>query len=216
MTSTALVPTRRRNELKIEGTQIVFRPNFAGQAEQFNTEGNRYFNVGIAPENVEGLRDQGWNVKEWRGKEEDDETVYFIKVKVSFKVKPPRLVLITSRGRVPLDEEMCEMLDWQEYEFIDVIISPHHYTINGRTGISAYLKTGMFVIHEDELEQKYAHLPEVGMDPVLALPPGEEDIIDGEVLAEWEEENDPDMMVLDEIEQRDVRNQQRRRRAIQE
>lgn len=190
------LPARRREKtLKIEGTYIVFRPNFAGNEEQFNREGDRYFNVSVPPEQVDQLVEDGWNVKEWTGKEEGDETEYFIKVKVSFKFKPPRLVLITSRGRVPLDEETCDVLDWQEYQFIDVILSASHYNINGRSGVSAYLKTGMFVVLEDELEQKYSHLPEVGMDPVLALPPGEEDpsIIDGEVVAEWEDDGEAEM-----------------------
>lgn len=170
------LPARRREQtLKIEGTHIVFKPNFEGREEQFNREGDRYFNVAIDPDHVDELREQGWNVKEWTGKEDGDETAYFIKVKVSYKFKPPRLVLITSRGRVPLDEETCDMLDWQEFEFVDVILSASHYKINGQAGISAYLKTGMFVVAEDELEKKYAHLPEVGMDPVLALPPGDED-----------------------------------------
>jgi len=183
------LPARRRDTtLKIEGTRIVFRPNFEGKQEQYNAEGNRYFNVAVLPEDVDNLVDQGWNVKQWTGKEEGDETEFFIKVKVSFRFKPPRLVLITSRGRVPLDEETCEMLDWTEFQFIDVILSASHYDINGKKGISAYLKTGMFVVAEDELEQKYSHLPEVGMDPILALPPGEEDVLDGEVIAEWEDE----------------------------
>jgi hypothetical protein len=185
------LPVRRQEEtLKIEGTRIVFRPNFEGKEEQFNREGDRYFNVEVMPEDVDALIDKGWNVKSWQGKEEGDEPVYFIKVKVSYKIKPPRLVLITSRGRIPLDEETCDMLDWTEFEFVDVIINASRYNINGRSGISAYLKTGMFVVAEDELEQKYAHLPEVGMDPVLALPPGEDDpnVLDGEVVAEWEDE----------------------------
>jgi hypothetical protein len=185
------LPVRRQEEtLKIEGTRIVFRPNFEGKEEQFNREGDRYFNVEVMPEDVDALIDKGWNVKSWQGKEEGDEPVYFIKVKVSYKIKPPRLVLITSRGRIPLDEETCDMLDWTEFEFVDVIINASRYNINGRSGISAYLKTGMFVVAEDELEQKYSHLPEVGMDPVLALPPGEDDpnVLDGEVVAEWEDE----------------------------
>jgi hypothetical protein len=184
------LPARRREHtLKIEGTHILFKPNFKGEEEQYNREGDRYFNVAISSEDVDNLRAEGWNVKEWKGKEEDDETLYFIKVKVSFKFKPPRLVLITSRGRVPLDEETCEILDWQEYEFVDVILSASHYKINGRSGISAYLKTGMFVVMEDELEKKYAHLPEVGMDPILAIEPPS-DVMDGEVIAEWEEEEE--------------------------
>lgn len=201
------LPARRReNTLKIEGTRIVFRPNFGGAEEIYNREGDRYFNVAIPPEEVDQLRTAGWNVKEWTGKEEGDQTEYFIKVKVSFKIKPPRLVLITSQGRVPLDEETCEMLDWHEYEFVDVILSASHYTMNGRPGISAYLKTGYFKILEDEIVQKWSHLPLAAMDPVLALPPGEED--GAEVLEDtgWEVDGDPDMAALDEIEQRDVRS----------
>jgi hypothetical protein len=187
------LPARRRETtLKIEGTFIMFRPNFAGEEGKYNKEGERFFNVAVPSEEVDNLRADGWNVKEWVGKDSDEEVAYYLKVNVSYKFKPPRLVLITSRGRVPLDEETCDVLDWNEYEFIDVIISASYYNINGRSGISGYIKTGMFVIAEDELEQKYSHLPEVGMDPVLALPPGEEDpnIVDGEVVGEWETDDD--------------------------
>lgn len=187
------LPARRREtNLKIEGTHIMFRPNFAGEEGKFNKEGERFFNVAIPSEDVDELRAEGWNIKEWGGKEEGDEIAYYLKVNVSFRFRPPRMVLITSRGRVPLDEETCDMLDWTEYDFIDVIINGSHYNVNGRSGISGYLKTGMFVVHEDELEQKYSHLPEVGMDPVLALPPGEE-YQDAEILDDtgWEVEGEP-------------------------
>lgn len=181
------LPERRDETVTIENARILFKPNFAGAEEQFNREGDRYFNVELTEEQADEMARLGWNVKTWTGKQEDDETRYFLKVKVSYKFRPPRLVLITSRGRIPLDEETCEMLDWTEFEFIDVILSPSKYTMNGRAGISAYIKTGMFVVREDELEQKYSHLPEIGMDPILALPPGEDgDVID--VEGEWVED----------------------------
>lgn len=183
------LPTRRDDTLTIEGARILFKPNFAGAEEQFNREGDRYFNCELTEQQADELSAKGWNVKTWASKmDEDAETHYFLKVKVSYKFKPPRLVLITSQGRIPLDEETCEMLDWTEFEFIDVILSPSKYTVNGRSGISAYIKTGMFVVREDELEQKYSHLPLIGMDPVLALPPGEEDSDVIDVEGEWVED----------------------------
>lgn len=171
-------PTRRE-ALKIEGTQIIFKSNFEGVEEQYNRAGDRYFNIQLTEEQAMELTANGWNVKTWQPKEEGDDPVFYLKIAVSYKIRPPRCVLITSRGRTPLDEETVEMLDWQEYEFVDVIVNPSRYTVNGRSGVKAYLQTGFFKAYEDDLERKYAHLPEVGLDPVRALPPGEEG---GEVL----------------------------------
>jgi len=188
---------RQRREFKVENAQILFKPNFEGRAEQFNTEGNRYFNLQLTKEQADAMAVDGWNVKTWGGTEEGEEPYYFLKVAVSYRFKPPRLVLITThhtaagsgKARTPLDEDLCECLDWTEFDFIDVIVEGSPYSINGKTGIKAYLKTGFFIVHEDELQQKYGHLPEVGMDPVLALPPGDDpNIVDAEVVSDTYDE----------------------------
>lgn len=201
---------RQQENLLIEGAQIAFKPNFEGREEQFNREGDRYFNVELSPEQAESLAQQGWNVKQWQNKKEEDaEIVYFLKVAVSYKVKQPRVVLVSSNGRTPLDEGTCDMIDWLDLEFIDVTLNPYRYTVNGNTGIKAYLKTGMFIVREDPLEKKYSHLPLIGVD-LQALPPGEDpDVLDGEVVAEWDD--DPEMDLMDSIEQREIRE----RKAIE-
>lgn len=180
---------RQRETVLLEGTRFAFKPNFEGREEQFNREGDRYFNVELTAEQADDLIAQGWNVKTWKSKDaEDDELpVYFLKVAVSYKIRPPRVVLITSKGRTPLDEETCDMVDWLELDFIDVTIEGNNWNVNGRSGKKAYLKTIMLIVREDELEKKYAHLPEVGVDPILAIEP-RDDVVDGEVVAEWEDE----------------------------
>lgn len=179
-------------ELLIENAQFCFKPNFEGRAEQFNEEGNRYFNVALTEDQANAMIADGWNVKTWTSKTaEDPAPVWFLKVAVSFRIKPPRVVLITAGGRTPLPEEDVDMLDWLELDFFDVTINGSRWNKGGRSGKKAYLKTIMAIVREDPLEKKYAHLPLVGLDPILALPPAEDqDILDGEVLDEWETDDD--------------------------
>lgn len=184
---------RRQESLLIEGAQFQFRPNFEGRKEQFNAEGDRYFNVSLTEEQANSLVVQGWNVKKWKGKEEDDETVYFLKVAVSYRVRPPRVVLITSGGRTPLDEETCDLIDGLDLDFIDVTINPYHWSKGGSSGVKAYLKVGMFVIAEDVLEKKYSHLPLLGLDRQALPAPEDPNVWEGEVVAEWEDDEEEGM-----------------------
>lgn len=173
------LPARRQEEnILLEGTRFAFKPNFEGREEQFNREGDRYFNVELTEDQANSLILQGWNVKTWKNREapDDEPPVYFLKVAVSYKVRPPRVVLITSNGRTPLDEETCDMLDWMELEFVDVTINGYNWNVSGRNGKKAYLKTIMAIVREDPLEKKYAHLPEISLSPHLALPPAEDEI----------------------------------------
>jgi hypothetical protein len=61
--------------------------------------------------------------------------------------------------------------------------------VNGKNGRTAYLQSIVGTIHEDPLELKYAHIPEIGPDGQYALPPGDDpNIID--VEGEWVEEGE--------------------------
>lgn len=149
--------------LLMEDARIVFR-NFAGKEGMYNREGDRNFCVILDPGVAEAMAKDGWNIKTLKPREVDgemsDETPY-IQVSVGFKVRPPRIVMITSRGRTDLSEEEIELLDWADVANVDLIIRPYEWVVNGKTGIKAYLKSLFVTINEDELELKYASLDQV-------------------------------------------------------
>lgn len=144
-----------------EDARIVFR-NFAGKEGMYNREGDRNFCILLDEPTAEAMARDGWNVKALRAREEGDPDQPYIQVSVSFKGRPPRLVMITSRGRTDLGEGECELLDWADIRTVDVIIRPYEWNVNGKSGIKAYLKSIFVTINEDELELKYADVPEIG------------------------------------------------------
>jgi hypothetical protein len=89
-------------------------------------------------------------------------------VAVSFGKNPPRIVLITSRGKTNLDESMVSLLDWADIENVDMIVRPYNWDVNGKTGIKAYVKSLYVTIREDELELKYLDVPDSGQSAIMA------------------------------------------------
>lgn len=178
----------RRTEALLEGVGILF-PNFAGEERKFNAEGDRNFLVVLNEEIGTRMAEDGWNVKRLRPRDEDDLGELTLKVNVSYRFNPPRLVLVSAEGRTILDEESCEVLDWLEFDNVDVKLNKgKEWTMNGRTAGTAYLKTIYATIREDELDQKYAHIPITNSGPQRReLTSGSDDIVDGEVVSEHED-----------------------------
>jgi hypothetical protein len=143
----------------MEGVRIVFR-NFAGKEGQYNREGDRNFAVLLDDTVANSMAEDGWNVKWLKPREEEAEesAQAYLQVSVSYKGRPPRIVLITSRGRSNLDENQVEMLDWADITNVDLIVRPYEWTVNQKTGIKAYLQSIYVTIEEDPLELKYAEL----------------------------------------------------------
>lgn len=144
--------------LAIEGAEIRFR-NFAGKEGKYNKEGDRNFCLVLDPDNAMALKEEGWNVKFLEPRDDENERVPYLPVSVSFKYYPPKVILITSKGKTQLDENTVGSLDWAELENIDLIIRPYNWEFNGNSGVKAYLKAGYFTIVEDEFESKYYEVP---------------------------------------------------------
>lgn len=148
------------DNLMIENARIMFR-NFAGREQTFNSEGDRNFCIFLEPGQGEDLQKHGWNIKHLRAREEDDEPQAYVQVTVNYKKgRPPRIVIITSRGRLDLGADEVEMLDYADIKNIDVILNPYEWEVNGNKGVKAYLKSAFVTINEDELELKYSGLPD--------------------------------------------------------
>lgn len=157
------MPPKNDNTVKLEGAQITFR-NFEGRETPYNQKGSRNFAVLLSPEDADILAADGWNVKfpperPDAAAEEDYVPAPFLPVALRFDIFPPRIVLITQRGRTHLDEKSVEMLDWADIVNVDMIIRPYAWEMpGGKSGIKAYLKTMFVTIEEDELEAKYAEI----------------------------------------------------------
>jgi hypothetical protein len=141
----------------MEGVRIIFR-NFAGKEGQYNREGDRNFAVLLDDAVANAMAEDNWNIK-WlkpRNEEEEGETPQaYLPISVNFKGRPPRIVMITSRGRTNLDESQVETLDWVDIINVDLIVRPYEWTVNQKSGVKAYLQSIYVTIEEDPLEIKY-------------------------------------------------------------
>lgn len=146
------------NNLVHENAKLMFR-NFAGREDTFNASGDRNFVIFLEHEKAEAMKTEGWNIKHLRPREEDDQPQAYLAVAVSYKNRPPKIVVITSKARTELTEDVLPMLDYAEIKNADIMLSPYEWEVNGNKGIKAYLKTAFITLEEDELELKYAEDP---------------------------------------------------------
>ena len=175
--------TSNNGKLTMENATIIFR-NFAGKEGKYNREGDRNFCVLLDEETASQMERDGWNIKYLRAREEGDVPQAYLKVSVSYKMRPPRLVVITSKGRNTLTEDMIEVIDWLDINFVDLTINAYNWEVSGKTGVKAYLSTLYVVINEDPLDLKYQdleELPSAGGRVVGELEAGpEHEVIEGE------------------------------------
>lgn len=144
----------------MENVRIIFR-NFAGKEGMYNREGDRNFAVLLDEKTADAMANDGWNIKVLKAREEGEPEQPYLQVSVNFKGRPPRVVMITSRGRTTLHEDEVEILDWADIMTVDLIVRPYEWAVNGKTGIKAYLQSIFVTIQEDELELKYADIDDV-------------------------------------------------------
>lgn len=150
------------NSVVMENVQIIFR-NFEGKEGQYNKAGTRTFAVLLDDDVAEAMLSDGWNIKRLKLREDEEDPnavpAAYLSVEAAYdKGKPPRVVMITSRGPTNLNEETIEQLDLVDIQNVDLIVAPYHWNVNGNQGVKAYLRSLYVTIEEDELERKYAEM----------------------------------------------------------
>lgn len=149
----------------VDGRNMRFR-NFAGKAGKYNAEGDRNFCLLLNPEVAEEMAADGFNIKYLKPRDEEEDPVPYIQIKLKYysrsgeRLRPPKIVLLTKKGKTQLDEDSVNTLDWAEIEKFDIAINPRPYDMNGRSGVSGYLKTLYVTIVEDEFEDRYMDVPD--------------------------------------------------------
>ena len=138
----------------IEDCRLIFR-NFAGNEGQFNRQGDRQFSVVLPPEVADKLVLDGWNVKYLDPREEGDDVVAYLTIAVSYKYRPPVVVIVSGDHRTPLTEETVDTLDFADIVSADLIFRPFNWNVNGKSGVKAYLQSLYVKIVEDPLAAKY-------------------------------------------------------------
>ena len=146
-----------------ENARIGFR-NFEGKEGLYNKEGDRSFALFLSEEDADRLAADGWNVKwpksiDGQNAEEDTREPYII-VSVSYKNIPPKVYMITEqmdgeKQTTLLEAEDLLVLDWSEFEQVDLVLNPSRWEVNGKTGTKAYLKAGYFLVATNEFDKKY-------------------------------------------------------------
>jgi hypothetical protein len=148
-----------KNNIVIENARIGFR-NFSGAAGKFNPAGRRNFCVFLDRDLGEDLEDDGWNVRWLQPRDEGEEPTPYLQVAVSFDNMPPKIMLVTKKGKTTLDENSVNLLDWAEIQSVDLTIRPYNWEVQGKGGVKAYIKTMYVTIVEDEFEGKYQDVPD--------------------------------------------------------
>ena len=139
----------------VEDAPIMFR-NFAGKEGQFNAAGDRNFAVVLPDKIATQMLEDGWNVRYLEPREEGDEPTPYISIAVNFKIRPPRIILLTATTRTQLDEGSVEVLDWADIQNADLIARGYDWSVGDKSGTKAYLQSLYVTIEEDALEKKYS------------------------------------------------------------
>lgn len=144
----------RDGDITIENARIVFR-NFEGREDTYNHAGDRNFAVLLDEPLAVQMHADGWNVKRLKPRDDEPLGTAYISVAVSFKGRPPKLVLITKKNMTYLGESEAEMLDFVDIETADVVLSPYDWNVGGKSGRRAYATSVYIRIVEDYLEEKW-------------------------------------------------------------
>lgn len=152
---------RVKDNINIENARIGFR-NFSGKEGQYNPQGNRNFVVFLDDADVaRALEKEGWNIRWLDPRDPSEEKQAILSIKIQYSYYPPKIVLINSNGKnTNLREEDVSILDWADIERVDLTVRPYNYSIQGKAGVKAYLKTMYVTLQEDPWQDRYNNPPD--------------------------------------------------------
>lgn len=162
----------------LEDVTIAFR-NFEGKEAMYNSAGDRNFAILLDEGVANDLSNEGWNVKRLKPRDDDEIGQPYLSVSVSYKARPPKIGMVTSKGLTYLGEDEVEMLDWVDIETADVTLNPYEWAVNGKTGVKAYLQSLFLKIEEDYLQLKWTNYVDESRRQITSGEPTA-DYIDGE------------------------------------
>lgn len=151
--------TKKLNNFTIEGAKIFGR-NFSGKEALNNPKGKRTFCLRLDVDEdgsfAQQLKEDGWNVKV----RDDEFETPFLPIEARYENYPPKIYLVTSTKKKLLTSETIDQLDWTEIKNIDITVTPSVWSMNGKSGVKAYVKSMYVRVIEDTLAEKYADLEE--------------------------------------------------------
>lgn len=156
-------PRKKLEPITCEDVKLIYR-NFSGEARRFNPKGKRNFCVMLPDDVAHAMKEDGYHVRWLDPREEGDSPQAIVKVNVLYseRARPPRVVLITTRGKTKLGEDEISLLDWARITECDLIFRPYERVDenDGRRTVTAWLTAIYATIEEDALEQKYYDVPD--------------------------------------------------------
>ena len=166
---------KKQMEVRIDNAKVMFR-NFAGAEGKYNPAGNRNFAVFLPDDIARQMEADDWSIR-WLDSRDGEPPQGFVSVKVNFGNYPPNIVLVSDGKMSKLSEENVNVLDFAEFEQVDLILRGHEWEVQGKSGIKAYLKTGYFVLVVDELAKKYSQAIDSAQESIGGC--GDCDVCDG-------------------------------------
>lgn len=143
----------RMQPIIVKNAKVMFT-NFRGVEKKYNVEGNRNFCLVVDRELADLLVSEGINVRETKPRDDNEQSILFVKVIVRFDYYPPKINIVRHDGSMyELDETNVGELDWMDIEKIDLSFVVNKNTKYGST--SLYLRQMYVIPYEDELENEY-------------------------------------------------------------
>ena len=146
--------------------------NFSGKSDDFNPQGKRFFHIVLNEEMANELRNvelttksgkivHGANVKTHIPKTGEGDPMYTLKILIG-DFFPEEVIRVTPESRMKLNEDTIGNLDREYIEKAKVMVTLSPYERPGNTGITAYCRKLAVWIKEDNFDEDFKDIPEVG------------------------------------------------------